>query len=376
MSVLIILLWLGVAAAVLMAFYEKGKKHKISAKVYGIVGVVLAVVLVVGGAPIPFIDDMDEVKIPGLPTDEDEVITPDVTDVKLYDKVTISTKEKGSDSYSAIGGTVHFFEEGVDVGSASATALDTATIASGVGNTTNAKLSSGTDYIVILEPSAGYDLYLNNDKLQQLPYIKTTTGTISNIPIKFTDVMSYVTIGDMLEEDAVDGTVNGQTTAVNVTTATNEICLSSATPADGDYIVYDESVGDGEFYIKIEIDFSGGDKYIVNPVLDIVNDLTNKMEGNEFSSVKIQHLQGTNFGIKSDITDEVNGFEAISLGELRESGDSGTYKMTFSVSEANLDDGADVCFFVIDDMGEHNGQDILRGTKATASALISFKSQA
>ena len=371
-----VVLWGLVVLLAIAGIYLKGQKNKKVSARNSLAGAgILLIVLLLIGMPIPFIDAPDA-DIPGIPDDDDVVTTPTTTEVKLYDQVTVSTHEMGSDSYSAIAGTVHFFEEGVDISAANAQALDTATIASGSGNTTSGKLSSGTNYQVILEPSAGYDIFLNGKALQQLPYVKTTTGTISNIPIKFSNVMSYVTIGDMIDESSVTGVVNGQLTAVNVTTATNEICLSSATPTDDDAMVYDESVGNGEFYLEIEIDFSGGDKYIVNPVLDVVNDLTNKMEGNEFSSVKMQHLQGTNFGILSDITDEVNGHEAISLGELRESGDSGTYKITFTVDESNLDDGADIVYFVIDDNGEHNGQDILSGTKATASALITLKSQA
>ena len=364
------ILWAIVAIMVILTvvFY---KDKKDTAMLAGIVAVLLASILIftTGG-----IDSGNEtytyaVAPSGQPTGE-------ACQVKPYTSLKVSTQVEGSNSYVTAAGTAYFYEEGVNPSDPNANAYDTATVTSGVGATTNAKLSACTVYgIVFGGANTYYDQWYNGETSSYLPYIETDESAIASATIRFDGIMTVATIDDPITENSVTGVVNGQT-AVNTTGDGQEIILAS--DADGAVLAYDESfdgAATGQFYLDLALGASGSNGFLKNPVLCFVSDLTQPFNGNEFSSVSMERRTGTDFGIPSSITNYVNDGSCISLGSTMEGGQSGTYRVTFNVDESNFDTD-DIMYIYMDDLGSHLGQDILRGPGATASAVVTITSQA
>ena len=98
------------------------------------------------------------------------------------------------------------------------------------------------------------------------------------------------------------------------------------------------------------------------------------MENDEFDSVTLEHQSGTDWNIGvTDITEDVNGLNCISLGDRFDKSRSGVYRLTFNGINANLDVGTDVLYITVDDMGDRNGKDILKNSKATQGAVIEMQ---
>lgn len=296
---------------------------------------------------------------------------------KAYATLSVGTMVYGSNSYTTAAGDVDIFKSGVDPTGTNSNPIDTIDIASGVGNTTSGLLKSCVMYSVVFDgETTYYDAYWNdNSGEQMLPYVPTDSDTIST-SFDFDEVITFATIDDPIDESAVTGVINGQTNVSGESTSTNELRVGSDdVPANGDTIYYNETNGDGLFYVDLSIGFSGGNQAVKDPVLCFVNDLTNPFEGNEFSSVTSQLRTGTDFGIPSSVTNYVNNMDCVGLGSFVDGGVSGTYRFTFTLDESLTTAGGDIMYIYIDDLGEHLGQDILRGTKATASSVVTIQTQ-
>lgn len=360
-------LWglVAVMAIITIVFY---KERTDMAKVSGAFAVVIAGLLVLTSGGIDLGDDTYTYTVApgGQPVGAD-------CQVKPYISLKVSTQLAGDLSYTTAAGTAYFYESGVNPSDPNANAYDTATITSGVGSSANAKLESCTVYgIVFGGANTYYDQWYQGETSSYLPYIATDESAIASATIRFDNIMTVASIDDPIVENAVTGVVNGQT-AVNTSGDGQEIILAS--DANNVVLKYDESAGDGQFYLDLAIGAAGGNAFLKNPVLCFVNDLTQPFNGNEFTSVTSQLRTGTDFGIPSSITNDVNGGSCISLGDTMECGQSGTYRITFNVDEDNFDTD-DIMYIYMDDLGSHLGQDILRGAGATASAVVTITSQA
>lgn len=297
---------------------------------------------------------------------------------KAYATLSVGTMVYGSNSYTTAAGDVDIFKSGVDPTGTNSNPIDTIDIASGVGNTTSGLLKSCTMYSVVFDgETTYYDAYWNdNSGEQMLPYVPTDSDTITT-SFEFSEIITFATIDDPIDEST--NAVNGNASNTNASVGGSEICVGTSSPqsiADDDELFYDISAGDGQFYLDMAIGFTGGNKAVKDPVLCFVNDLTNPFEGNEFSSVSAQLRTGTDYGIPSSLTNYVNDMDCVSLGSFVDGGTSGTYRLTISVDEDLLTAGGDKMYIYIDDLGDHLGQDILRGTKATASAVVTLNVQA
>jgi hypothetical protein len=370
------MLWILAIGLGVMAYMNHMNRKKVSAKNFGLMAIGLAALLTLSGNGA--LDSLSMGDLGDSISGTNGVISGGNCQVKVYDEVNVNTETYGSNSYTTAAGTVKFYVEGTNPTLPNSNPIDTITVSSGIGNTTNGKLKSCTNYGVVFDGSTTYyDMWYQGVQLAMLPYTATDAATISSTVIDFEDIMTVATIDDPIDESAVTGVVNGQTSVVNATTGTNEICIGDAeTPADDDALVYDVSVGDGQFYVDLAVGFSGGNKAVKDPVICFVNDLSNPFDGNEFSSVTAQLRTGTDFGIPSDITAYVNNADCVSLGVMHNGGESGTYRLTFNVDESLLTAGGDKMYIYIDDMGDHLGQDLLRGTKATASDAVTLYTQA
>ena len=307
----------------------------------------------------------------------DDAVAPIGADAKPYTTLTLGTQIWGSNSYTGASGTLRVFEAGVDPRMSNANAYDTITIASGVGNTTAGKLKSATDYVIVYDGSTTYyDQWYNGNvfpSTSQLPYVQTTESAISTANIDVRNILTIATISDPLAEAATSGIINSQTDVNGSVASSGELQVGAdATPADDDTIWYNKTNGDGQFYMDITIAFDGANKKVKNPVMDIVNDLSTPFDGNEFSAVTMIRQSGTDYGIPRDVTENFNKALPISLGAEAEGGDSGIYRLTFNADESTMDAAGDKLYIYVDDNGRHLGQDILKGTKATASDAITI----
>ena len=279
-------------------------------------------------------------------------------------------RQSGANSPTGPAGDVQFYLDGTDVDIPGVTALDTIAVTAGKGSTTNLILKSCTDYEIYYDGGATVE-YDQKHPTGRLTAVKTDTGQIPYQTINFHDVKVVATIGDIIEEnDETLGTINGQSNVSGVDATGNEIQVGTdVSPADGDTIYYNKTVGDTEFYLDIDMEATGGDKVLQSPALCFVN-LANPMEGDEFSLVTLTYRSGTNFGTPVTITDYVSNQKCIPLGDEMKSGESGTYRLAFTVVEANFAPTTDVMYVYLDDLGEYLGEDLLGGTKATAAGFV------
>ena len=376
-----------ILGAVLIAFalMEKKNKHNVSYTIAGTIGVaILAIALLTStgitdslsvGGPAPADQAPDQAVI-ALSAGACDANGENCV-VKPYTKVVALVKEWKSGSFTSMGGTVHIFDAGDDPRDTTVNARDTITVTSGTGNTTAGVLFSGTQYVILLDgTTTHYDMYYNAQAYpltSMLPYSATTSDAISTQTIEFKDVVAFSTISDTIDESAVTGIINGQTNVSGLVGNSNELQVGADdSAANGDTIFYNKTNGDDEFYLDITISTTGSNTALINPVIDIVNDITNPFDGDEFANVKASKQSGDDLGIPNDVTRNFNEFAAIPLGSFLENGASAVYRFTFSVEPTNLAVGGDQLNIFFDDNGEYQGQDIYRGTKATPSSAITI----
>lgn len=343
---------------------------KDAGKALTIGGLVVAAIVIIsaGGLPeaplaVPGVD------VPSVTPMEDVSICA-VTGPLVYAQLNYTGdtwRSSGANSPTGPAGSVEFFADGTDLSIPGVTALDTISVTAGVGATTSKILKSCTDYEIVYNgASAEYDIMHPTGRIAP---VKTDIGEIPSQTIEFHNVKVFATIGDLVEENAVDGTINGQTSTSGEANSTLELTVGTdSSPADGDTIYYNKTNGDDVFYIDIDMEATGGDKVLKNPALCFVN-LANPMEGTEFSEVTLTYRSGTNFGIPDSITDYVKYQRCVPLSDEMTSTDSGTYRLQFTVVDANADVTADVMYVYLDDLGEHLGRDIRDNTKATAAGF-------
>ena len=382
-----ILFGLGVLAFIIAYLRaESGKKH--SAKDFGLFGIAMFAIL--GLMMVGTIGNLQSIGgvAPLSPVSDDEVIQQaegacDVNGVcvqKPYTTFGITTHEMFSNAYDSVAGTVHFFDDGMNPSLASTNARETITVTSGIGNTTDGVLKTGTNYVVVFEGTNHYDQWYNAKAFpmtSMLPYVETTEAAISTQSIEFNNVMAFATISDPFDESVESVLLNGQTNTSGLASNSNELQVGADdTPANSDIIYYNITNGDGQFYIDLTIGSTGSNAGLRDPVIAIVNSLTAPFDKNEFTLVLAERQSGTDFGIPGTVTDYFNDATPIPLYVDNEAfmpaGRSAVYRFTFTVNEANLAAGGDEINFYVDDNGGYLGQDIMRGTKATVSQEVTI----
>lgn len=301
--------------------------------------------------------------------------------VKVYSQINFSGDTWGADDPTAPAGSVDIYTAGINPNDAGANRLDTISITTGSGGSTSAVIESCTNYGIIYNgASAEYDLWYKGIDWTQpnsLPYVSTTDATISNVILKFNDIVVVATIPDPLDETATSGIINGQTNVSGEAGSSNEIMMGAdSTPAASDVMYYNKTNGDLSYYIDITLGADGANKKIQSPVLCFVNDHSNPFDGDEFTAVTLQRQSGTDFGLPTDITDYVNNADCVPMGAYIEGGQTAVYRMQFTAVNANLAASTDVMYIYPDDMGSYLGKDVLRNTKATAGAVIEMQFKA
>ena len=364
------ILYIAAAILIVYGYMKYSDRKKDVGKFSMAIGAGLAVVVYLGvaGTFLPLAVD-NGVEVPGITPEDADICA--VTGALPYAQLNFSGdtwRQSGANSPTGPAGDVQFYLDGTDVTIPGVTALDTISVTAGVGSTTNKILKSCTDYEIYYDgASAEYDIMHPTGRLTP---VKTDTGQIPYQTVEFHNIKVFATIGDLVEENAVDGTINGQTNVSGEGTSTNEIQAGTdSTPADGDTLYYNKTNGDTQIYIDIDMEATGGDKVLKNPALCFVN-LANPMEGDEISLATLTHRSGTNFGTPVTITDYVSNQKCVPLGDEMLSGESGTYRLQLTIVEANADVTTDVMYVYMDDLGDYLEEDVLGDTKATAAGFV------
>lgn len=361
-----------IGAVSTFAVYKKAFKQNGNLKM--IIGVLGAIALVVGAGGVYSIYSGSDLPILGSAflttvggdSGQTETNTPVETESKsrVLDTLKAISRTKYSNSYSTVAGTLSFYDKDTTPGEPNANAIDTITLSSGVGSTTNGYLKTNTQYRASFDGDGTYyDVDYGLITISEDDF-NPSTGTAQ---FDLGDILTVATISDMINESGVGGDVNGQSDA---TVGTAELGSNTT-----DYFWYDESVGDQQFYIQPTFESTTANTGLKNPVVCFDFDRSNPPEGTEITAISTQVVDGTGFGIPSDLTDYWVNQQCVSLGSEMKAGTSSKVKLTFTVSESNLDNMADVWYLEMDDLGDYLGQDINRDTGATADS-ITFNSQA
>ena len=292
--------------------------------------------------------------------------TGEVAKALLIESLSTISKEKYSNSQSAVSGTLRIYNSDVDPKTPTASTIDTITVSSGTGTSTNKKLRTDTAYRVVLD---GAGTYYDKDYGVMTFTAKDYNPNTGSFLFDLGEVAKVSTIDDMLNESDVSGLLNGQ---ASITCGTDEICGGEAS----ENVTYDESVGDGQFYIKPTISFSGANTEIKEPVVCFEWDTTNPPEGNELSALDYQLISGTDFGFAdSSWLNYWSTQSCLSAGSIAKGGVSSSIKLTLTVDEANLANNADKWYLYVDDLSGIRAKDARLNTGATYDRTL-FDSQA
>jgi len=255
-----------------------------------------------------------------------------------------------SESWTDEAGTLRLFTAGTDVKDPTATAFATVTIASGAGSQSSwNKASTDTKYVLVSDGAGTYydkewnPFYFLASKYNKALGTYTLTIDKTDAPPKVGTFTTFLVSGS-----------NSTGTKVNSTTA----------------IWVDDSVASGTFNFQFDIQNTGANTILKDVVLFFKSDVTNPMEGNEFSGVTLQKSTGSDFNLPSDVKSYVANEVPVPVTASLAGGASGRYTITFTYSSTNFQTGGvDKLYIGLDDLGGWLASDVLPANKgATAQA--------
>ena len=268
---------------------------------------------------------------------------------KTIESLTVVAKTEYSNSYVTASGDLKYFEVDVDPTDSNANPIDSSTFSSGTVSDTSKLVQTCTPYHIIYDGGGTYyseDLGIVTFDINDL---NSDTGQLTWPAIT---VATVGTITDVFDETNDDSTyLNG---ATDVDAAGAEISCTDSADAT---INYNETAGDGAWYLKVTIECTGANTECRDMVIDFDNwESGASPEGNEISSLTAQLESGTDLGIPADLTNYWSNRDQVSIGTML-GGQSALYKFSWTYTEANLDTNDDymICF---DDLGEYGGTDV------------------
>jgi len=296
------------------------------------------------------------------PTVLTTTVTPGVKQRPISTLSVISTV-KNSNSHTDVSGYLRIFDPDTNPSDPTASNLDSVTLSSGVGSTTNKYVRTSTPYRVVFD---GDGTYYDKDYGIMTFDDEDFNPSTGEYLFDMKDITLVATISDMINESALSGDVNGQTSSSAVGTAE----LGSA---GTDTFTYDVSIGDGQFYFKPTLEASTAYSELKNAVLCFEWDTSNAPEGNEISSITASLVSGTDLGIPAELVNYWSNEECVSLGDMT-AGQSSQIKLLFTVDDTAID-ANDGYFLAFDDLGSLRGKDLNLDTGATIDR-ITFEHQA
>lgn len=391
--------------AIIIGLYFKGQdKRAIEARtMFGIAAIFGAIALFSWIGWVPGLD-IQTAAPPGttidIPADAGITTVISTDEQKLISSLSIMTIDAGSNKRNVCEDQVQYFAEGEDPRLSTAYSIDTTTIASGVGTENGSYLKTNTLYKTIFHDTSGpsyYDGVLGegvwnpSDAISAVA-IKAPSTTAATVTTSITfgedgtaPLWKIATIPDMLDETATDGTINGQSNINGSVECNGEIQVGAdATPANGNTVYYNDTNGDGSFYLRLTFGSEGSQAYLKRPVVCFVNDMSNPCERNEFSAITaaLYTGSGSDVVLPSDLHTafsnmnacvEIGGQEIDGVAYIA-SGKTAVYTVTFTVAEEYTDGSADLFYMFADDLADYLGQDIRSGQGATGTSVtIGFR---
>lgn len=293
----------------------------------------------------------------------------------VSDSIILSATEKYSNSKTqANGGSIELYDKGTNPSDPNAVSLTTLKL--GVAYTSSDVLC-GKEYRVVYDnATTRYAVDMGDQVLIDCAneYNENTADSFVDMTSKFgLEPTKVATLSDALDETSASGEVNGATSTGTTNTsltrgvAAMEIGCAGAGGCSADSTLsYNETSGDGTFYLDLTFGATGSQAELKEPVVCFEFDGTNPPEGNEITDLVVQRQSGTDFGIPSS-TNWANVFaneECVKLGETISAGVSGKYRFTFTMNEANLNTNDDYTI-KFDDLGSYRGKDAKLNLGAT-----------
>ncbi len=213
--------------------------------------------------------------------------------------------------------------------------LDSATSSGGKIALTGKRMLTGHTYKVVLKDTASTPVYYAKKKDISIPALDPNLGgsyvyTTENVQLEkigtFADVLQSCT-GPGGASLPTGVSVSGQTITINKTEATSPVT------------------------IRCSVKFANtvANSILKDVVFRPIQDTSDPMPVNAFTSVSLTYDSGTNFNLPSDLTAYVSGQTPINIGDVSSS-DSGNYYIQFTVDTSSLSDG-DTMLFKVDDLG-------------------------
>lgn len=338
---------------VLALLMSKGHPKKDSIFTGGSIIIVVGMLVLIGGSAGYFtVGGADVI----TPADDMNDIAPDVPVIQPMTTVTYTVIDGISNSRTTSSGTVEFYASNVDPTNPTAVYNDAITIASGTGNTTTLKLLTDTIYNAVFSGGASYYDVDMGTKL--FPYIKNVATQRYSGEITTTAV---ATIADPVDETDTTDYFSTYNNGSGSTTYNADGCLS----ATGSTITYNTTTGSDGFVIPLTVSITGGNQEIKDAALIFKWDTTNPPNGDEYTSIIAQPITGQTFSaLEGDLINYWSTQTPIPLGDLK-AGTYAKYNLVFTCVDANIDANDD-WDYILDDMGDHLGQDIMLNTKASA----------
>lgn len=258
-------------------------------------------------------------------------------------------QEAGSGQYNQVNGRIDFYSAKTDLLDPDATPIFSAGVSSGVLSGSNvAGISTNTPYKVVYYDNSStqtwYPLMLLNNQVLPDDLYDPQQGLyeLTQLVADKQGIVKIATLADILDETKLDGTINGESN-LSVNSGNEIIGDTNATAATADAtLVYDESDGDGEFYLDLTHSVSGANTKAKGYGFCFEGESTTvKPEGDEFSSITVSTQSGSGFNWgKSDLANVFADLGCVSAGDITSS-KTQKDRLTFAVNEANLDTNDD-----------------------------------
>jgi hypothetical protein len=188
----------------------------------------------------------------------------------------------------------------------------------------------------------------------------------------------YNSTGDLLIEDT-DYSIDYPNGKIKPLTsvAANQDLKVSYTYAPDDTIAYDESVGTGSFWFKIDIGNADANSELWDVVM-CFRDAGGVMEGDEVTSFTASYVSGsTTISIPGNLigywTDGMGagGKRCIKIADKLGSAEKARWQFDITVNEANWEEGVEEFEMTFDDLGDYSKRSYpSKDLKATADEII------
>jgi len=330
------------------------------------------ILLVVGGLPL-FGVDYGAFSVTGTDEDTDTETVADTSSGTQRSITTFTTvlKEDVSGSRTAVNGELRFYESDVDLSDPNIAAIESVAVVSGVGTDTSAILVTDTSYRVVFVNGTAGNWYNEDLGIMSLSSNDWSEADGALYWSPDTAIVRMANITDPLNEATTNGDINGQT---NVTAAASVEIQGDASPAEDEVLNYDESDGDGDFYLDIHLGATGANQKAKEMVLCFQGEGSGASpEGNELTSVSVQHQSGADLLDVGELVTYFNNEACVQLGDIAGGKDEET-RLTITLTEANLDTNDDYKI-IVDDLGDINGKAVLFST-GDSQEVIDMDAQA